>query len=104
LIYAQALLLGTAEGHQIPLIHAVHDDDEHLLNTLDGEWFEILHDFRWETYRQFAADYYNALYDFNQLAAQPAAQSEDNPEGSVALAAEASVPLSWAHEGLRCQS
>jgi hypothetical protein len=36
--------------------------------------------FRWEDYRQFAADYYNALYDFNQLAAQPAAQSADNPE------------------------
>ena len=74
------LSLGTAEGHQLPLIHAVHDDDEHLLNTLDGEWFEILYHFRWEAYRQFAADYYNALYDFNQLTAQPAAQSDDNPE------------------------
>jgi hypothetical protein len=74
------LSLGTTEGYQIPLIHEVHDDDEHLLNTIDGEWFEILYHFRWEEYRQFAADYYNALYDFNQLAAQPAAQSEENPE------------------------
>ncbi len=68
------------DGHQIPLIHEVHSDDEHLLNTIDGEWFEILYHFRWEAYRQFAADYYNALYDFNQQQAQPAAPSEDNPE------------------------
>ena len=35
------------EGHQIPLIHEVHADDQCLLNTLEGEWFEILHDFPW---------------------------------------------------------
>lgn len=74
------LSLGIAEGHQIPLIHEVHSDDEHLLNTIDGEWFEILYHFRWEDYRQFAADYYNALYDFNQLPAQATAQSDVNPE------------------------
>ena len=56
-----------AEGHQIPLIHEVQSDDKQLLNTLDGEWFEILYHFRWEDYREPAADYYNALYDFNQL-------------------------------------
>ena len=55
-----------AEDHQIPLIHEVHADDQHLLNTIDGEWFEILYHFHWEDYRQFAAAYYNALYDFNQ--------------------------------------
>jgi hypothetical protein len=53
-----------AECQQIPLIHEVHSADKHLLNTIDGEWFEILYHFRWEDYRQFAADYYNALYDF----------------------------------------
>jgi len=63
-----------AQGHQIPLIHEVHSDDEHLLNTLDGEWFAILYHFRWEDYRQFAADYYNALYDFNRLAPQTATE------------------------------
>jgi len=68
------------EGQQIPLLHEVHSDDEHLLNTLDGEWFEILYHFRWEDHRQFAADYYNALYDFNQLPAHPAAQRDVNPE------------------------
>ena len=40
-----------AEDHQIPLIHEVHADDHYLLNTLDGEWFEILHTFPWEDYR-----------------------------------------------------
>ncbi len=58
------------EGQQIPLIHEIHSDDKHLLNTIDGEWFDILYRFRWEYYRQFAADYYNALYDFNQALAQ----------------------------------
>ncbi|MCP3867190.1 MAG: hypothetical protein GY703_03665 [Gammaproteobacteria bacterium] len=54
------------EGQQIPLIHEVHSEDKHLLNTIDGEWFEILCYFPWEDYRVYAADYYNALYDFNQ--------------------------------------
>jgi len=48
------LSVGTAEGHQIPLIREVHDDDEHLLNTLEGEWFEILYHFRWEQYRRLS--------------------------------------------------
>ena len=65
------------EGHQIPLIHEVHSDDEHLLNTIDGEWFTILYYFRWEDYRQFAADYYNALYDFNQTPPQHTATGEN---------------------------
>ena len=65
------LLPGLGEGLQIPLIHEVHSDDKHLLNTLDGEWFEILYDFPWQVYRSFAADYYNALYDFNRAAPRP---------------------------------
>ena len=54
-----------AEGHQIPLIHEVHADDQYLLDTLDGEWFEILYDLPWEGYRPHAAAYYEALYAFN---------------------------------------
>ena len=69
------------EGQQIPLIHEVHSDEERLLNTIDGEWFEILYHFRWENYRQFAADYYNALYDSNQLPPHTATEGGDvNPE------------------------
>jgi hypothetical protein len=66
-----------AECQQIPLIHEVHSDDERLLNTIDGEWFEILYHFRWEDYREPAADYYNALYDFNQASPQTATAGGD---------------------------
>ena len=65
---------------QVPLIHEIHLDERHLLNTLDGEWFEILHHFPWQDYRQFGADYYNALYDFNQASAQATVDEEVNPE------------------------
>ena len=65
------LSLRVAEGHQIPLIHEVHADDQCLLNTLEGEWFEILHDFPWEDYRPHAAAYYDALYEFNIIENQP---------------------------------
>jgi hypothetical protein len=54
-----------ADGYQIPLIHEVHADDRYLLNTIDGEWFEILHHFPWQDYRHPAAAYYDALYEFN---------------------------------------
>jgi hypothetical protein len=50
---------------QVPLIHEVHADDKYLLNTIDGEWFEILHHFPWADYRHHAAAYYDALYAFN---------------------------------------
>jgi hypothetical protein len=50
---------------QVPLIHEVHADDQYLLNTIDGEWFEILHHFHWVDYRHHAATYYDALYAFN---------------------------------------
>ncbi len=59
------LALRIADGYQIPLIHEVHADDRYLLNTIDGEWFEILHHFPWEDYRHQAAAYYDALYEFN---------------------------------------
>ena len=59
------------EGHQIPLIHEVHADDQTLLNTLEGEWFEVLHDLPWEDYRPHAAAYYDALYEFNISENQP---------------------------------
>jgi hypothetical protein len=55
------LSLRIAEGQQITLIHEVHSDDAHLLNTIDGEWFDILYQFPWQAYRQVAADYYSHL-------------------------------------------
>lgn len=75
------LSLGVAEGQQLPLIHEVHADDQHLLNTLEGEWFEILHTFPWQEYRSPAAAYYEALSAFNQAERQAA-------EGTEGAAAE----------------
>jgi hypothetical protein len=66
-----------AQCQQIPLIHEVYSDDKRLLNTLDGECFDILYHFRWEDYREPAADYYNALYDFNQAPPQTATAGGD---------------------------
>ena len=75
------LSLHVAEGHQIPLIHEVHADDRHLLDTIDGEWFEILHGFPWADYRHHAAAYYDALYEFNiREGHNPAGDSEPTAE------------------------
>ena len=75
------LSLSIEEIQQIPLVHTVFNDDDYLLNTIDGEWFEVLYNFPWEAYRQFAADYYNALYDFNQRReSQGTAEGASNPE------------------------
>jgi len=69
-----------AEGQQVPLIHEVHADDHYLLNTIDGEWFEILQNFPWENYREAAAAYYDALYEFNIHEQQPGMGGETTAE------------------------
>ncbi|GAX62558.1 dTDP-4-dehydrorhamnose 3,5-epimerase and related enzymes [Candidatus Scalindua japonica] len=48
------------------LIHTVHEDDKVLLNTPDAEWFRALYYFPWEKHRNFGAEYYDALYEFNK--------------------------------------
>lgn len=53
-------------GQQPPLIHEVCCNEEELAALMEGEWFQILINFPWRDFRPFAADYYNALYDFNQ--------------------------------------
>ena len=50
---------------QVPLIQFVNEDDQILLNSPEAEWFRILNDLPWQNYRDIAAGYYNALYDFN---------------------------------------
>ena len=32
-----------AQNQTLPLFHEIHEDDQYLLNTLDGEWFSILY-------------------------------------------------------------
>jgi hypothetical protein len=60
------LPLPQIESKQKPLlIHIVHEDDKVLLNTPDAEWFRVLYYFPWEKHRIFAAEYYDALYEFN---------------------------------------
>jgi hypothetical protein len=70
------------EGHQIPLIHEVHADDQYLLNTLEGEWFEILYDLPWEDYPPHAAAYYEALYEFNIRENQPLVEEREFLSGT----------------------
>ena len=74
------------EGHQAPLIHEVHADDQYLLNTLDGEWFEILHRFPWMDYRQHAAAYYDALYAFNCEECEAAKRIDESTPETEAVA------------------
>lgn len=51
---------------QLPLIQIVEQDDILLRHSKEGEWFRILNSFPWMEYREAAALYYDALYDFNQ--------------------------------------
>lgn len=78
---AEMLTLSLTSGQQIPLIHEVHSDDLQLLNTIEGEWFEILHNFPWWDYREVAALYYDGLYEFNRNAMP--SQVEDQPATDV---------------------
>jgi len=58
------------ESSQLPLIQLVADDHRVLLESPDAEWYRILYDFPWGLYRPFAAQYYDALYQFNLDAAE----------------------------------
>ena len=64
---------------QLPLIHVVNEDDKLLSNNLDAQWYPILKNFPWENYRELAASYYNALYDFN-ISTQLSEESKENIE------------------------
>ncbi len=54
---------------QIPLIQTVCEDDQILLSSPDGDRFRILNFLPWQDYREPAAQYYDALYDFNRIEA-----------------------------------
>jgi len=86
------LSLRVAQGQQIPLIHEVHADDQYLLNTIEGEWFEVLQAFAWQEYRAVAAAYYDALYAFNLEEAPVADSARDRTQESEE---EAKQRLLW---------
>jgi hypothetical protein len=52
-------------GSQIPLIQLIESDDRALLSSPEAEWYKILYYFAWTDHRGTAAEYYNALYQFN---------------------------------------
>jgi hypothetical protein len=53
-------------AQQLPLIHIVNEDDKILSQTPTADWYRILATFPWHLYRFLAAQYYDALYHFNQ--------------------------------------
>ena len=69
-----------AQNQTLPLFHEIHEDDQYLLNTLDGEWFSILYYLPWEDYRIPAATYYEGLYDFNREEQKKRAKGKSNQE------------------------
>lgn len=50
---------------QIPIVTVIDRDDEILLNTPEADWYRRLNFLPWRDYQPIAAEYYNALYDFN---------------------------------------
>ncbi len=53
-------------SNQLPLIIVVNEDDTLLKNSSVADWYDILTNFDYTRYKDVAADYYNALFDFNQ--------------------------------------
>ena len=60
--------------YQIPLIHVVESDDLYLAEQADVLWFTTLRDLDWRVFVDVAAQYYEALWAFNQ--AQRSAREE----------------------------
>ena len=68
------------KSQQIALFHIIHEDDIYLLNTADAEWFQVLYYLPWEKYLEYAVQYYNALYEFNQKQAREWKERGDEGE------------------------
>ena len=64
----------------IPLMHFVYTDDVVLMNTPDAEWFTLLRGFPWERYREYAAKYYDALYEFNRRQARERSERQEETQ------------------------
>jgi hypothetical protein len=67
---------------QIPLIHIVDEDDRVLLKSSDAEWYRVLYYLPDKDYREVAAQYYDALYHFNQAEALRRKEKEWNSDES----------------------
>lgn len=81
-VVAEGLDIG-GPAHPLPLLVFVETDDTILENSDSVSWFHVLRDWRWEEYRALGARYYEALYQFNQEAAnkrEEQAAKSPNPE------------------------
>lgn len=67
-----------SDRQQLPLFHIVDEDELILLNSPDAEWYKILLHLPWHDYRPIAAEYYDALYQFNIREAEKS--QEDNEQ------------------------
>ena len=58
-------LAAATAGTQLPLIHCVESDDVYLRQRADVVWFDVLARVDWVEFRDVAAQYYEALWQFN---------------------------------------
>ena len=70
---------------QLPLIHVVESDDIHFERQADVLWFPVLRDLDWRAFIDVAAQYYEALWVFNQVQREARlererAEAQANPE------------------------
>ena len=80
---------------QLPLIHLVEGDDLYLAKAEDVFWFHALRDLDWRPWVPVAAQYYEALWEFNEAQARARAQrdeaapnAETRQQASLRLVAE----------------
>ena len=79
---------------QIPLIHTINEDDLILPNSPGGEWFRMLNSFPWQDYRELAAHYYDALYDFNRSESGDPDRTDDPGESEFFKVFVGNFPVS----------
>jgi len=55
---------------QFSLIHIINQDDEILQKSDQADWYQLLNEFSWRDHREIAAEYYDALHQFNTMEAE----------------------------------
>lgn len=69
-------IITRTEPQQLPLIQIVDESEAILLASAGADWYRILHDFPWQQYQNFAAHYYDLLYQFNLNEAEKRSERE----------------------------
>ena len=82
-------------AQQLPLIHVVECDDIYLAKAEDVLWWHVLREVDWQPWVPVAAQYYEALWEFNQAQArarqektQAAPDTETRQQATLRLVAE----------------